>query len=622
MSKKQNQLLRNWEVVEDSLRRKVHSSLSDRLSNRDCSTYSCAILLQAMALVDVLADRSLCRVDRIIQWGYNTSVIHPTDVGVALKSLTLFFRNYFSWNQRALDYSGFKRHFRATIPFIGDFMSPIKEEVENFLIHPDPSCFQIINLHLSFMSRLSLADIDFSVESQNDYLETERHLETVELDNSLLSQLNSVMREWLQDFSYEGYQPSHGPGSVAFAKSRSKDAKFKQLKSDELLNYFLQHLPDECGDYSPYPLGLDLDRTCKVVFVPKSVTSWRTISMEPASLQYYQQGIWNCLDRFMTRHSFLRCVVDIHSQDRNRSMAKKASAEGGSFATIDLSAASDTVSWDLVKQVFRGTRLLRGCYATRSRHALLPDGTRVSLRKFAPMGSALCFPIECLIFAAVCEITARSHGIYRDASCYSVYGDDIVIRHDLASDLIYNLEKCGFIVNTKKSFIARNLPFRESCGGEYFLGVNVSTFRLSRKFSSERITSHSPNSFQAYVTAANLCQQHGLKTARLWFIHRLFQLPKKLQPYFSDDGLRGLFTPTPTNFHLQKKFSKDWQGEYLVAGEIVSQIQEEDVDETIRLFEWLRLARFRHQLIMPDDVILGNTALIRPSLQPRRISLA
>jgi hypothetical protein len=57
-----------------------------------------------------------------------------------------------------------------------------------------------------------------------------------------------------------------------------------------------------------------------------------------------------------------------------------------------------------------------------------------------------------------------------------VYGDDIIVRSDFADTAIQVLESVGLRVNTNKSFV--HSLFRESCGGEYYNGWDVTPVRL------------------------------------------------------------------------------------------------------------------------------------------------
>jgi hypothetical protein len=80
------------------------------------------------------------------------------------------------------------------------------------------------------------------------------------------------------------------------------------------------------------------------------------------------------------------------------------------------------------------------------------------------MGNGFTFELESLIFFAIASCSC-------DAGIVSVYGDDIIVPSQYATDVMKNLEMCGFSLNWDKSFI--DGPFRESCGGDYFEGFDI-----------------------------------------------------------------------------------------------------------------------------------------------------
>ena len=103
------------------------------------------------------------------------------------------------------------------------------------------------------------------------------------------------------------------------------------------------------------------------------------------------------------------------------------------------------------------------------------------MSKFAPMGSALCFPVESLTFWAIAvgsiwnltqdQLVARQ-------SVY-VYGDDIIIDSKYTKLVIEALESVDLVVNRSKSFLGEH-PFRESCGIEAWLGHDVTPLRVKK----------------------------------------------------------------------------------------------------------------------------------------------
>lgn len=299
--------------------------------------------------------------------------------------------------------------------------------------------------------------------------------------------------------------------------------------------------------------------------------------MEPPALQYLQQGVWGEIDRLIRSNKFMRRHFDVHDQTRNQRFAKKGSLDR-SYATLDLSAASDTVSYELVKQVFKGTWLLRYLVACRSPLTQLPDKSIVTLKKFAPMGSSLCFPIETIIFAAICTLVTREHHISED---FTVYGDDIIVPTSCASRAMEVLTTLGFKVNTSKSFYQSTCWFRESCGGEYCDGYDVTPVKVSRKYASVDLDVR----IAKLIELANNAYVRDYRNLRYFFIRKLRDL-----------GYKPLFSPTEiladnyTNYHAKKRWNPYLQRIEVKVSTLISKCTKTDLqqqDETIRYHHWL-----------------------------------
>jgi len=198
----------------------------------------------------------------------------------------------------------------------------------------------------------------------------------------------------------------------------------------------------------------------RISFVPKSPKTYRTIGVEP-----FLNGIAQLAYGDFISDKLRSVGVDLHDQSRNKRLAREGSLLGH-LATLDLSSASDTISRELVFHLLPldWAIALDRC---RTGRMLSPSGEKLTLEKFSSMGNGFTFPLESLIFWAL----ATSVQPQSDAATVSVYGDDIVVDVgvvDLVKDL---LVACGFSVNLEKSYWSG--PFRESCGGDYFLGIDI-----------------------------------------------------------------------------------------------------------------------------------------------------
>jgi hypothetical protein len=300
---------------------------------------------------------------------------------------------------------------------------------------------------------------------------------------TLLDTMKRIIGRILCNYDPLDIRPSHGSGSTACRTVNSQ--KYHLLRYYPLLDdvydyptYFFfsaTHLSDELQKLEEASLSTPQAR---VVLVPKDSRGPRVISCEPAELMYIQQGIMRLLYGILETHDLTKGYLNFADQEVNRKLAHLSSLTGA-FATIDLSDASDRVSLSLVRRVFppNWVRCLEAC---RSSSTILPNGEVVELNKFAPMGSSCCFPVEALVFWACALATMRKVDTCSNVKPF-VYGDDIIIPSALAADVMVGLESIGLKVNRNKSYVRG--PFRESCGGDYHNGMDVTPIRV-RKFLS------------------------------------------------------------------------------------------------------------------------------------------
>lgn len=463
------------------------------------------------------------------------------------------------------------RGFKALCKRISSHLySLIKDDLDLVSLGNPFAAKRLMQL-FAYTSRLSLNDIDLTQQQLQDYLKIEAAMPT-EFDDDLVMRLNRIIMRWFSRFCPTDINPQHGPGGVAGHGRTTLEVKYKDLTFDSLTSYAFGK-----SYLHPSSIRSNLDRISETIFVPKSYKSFRTISMEPSTLQYLQQGVWGAIDYQVDHSPYLKARIGFHDQERNQLLAQKGSIERN-FATIDLSAASDSVSYALVKKVFKGTWLLRYLVATRSHTTLLPDGTTCRLKKFAPMGSALCFPIETIIFASICELVTGRH---RVAGQYSVFGDDIIVPTQCVEDVLSILTELGFYVNREKSFYQTDVWFRESCGAEYCDGVDVSPMRISRSYAShEQLVRNTK-----LIDLANRAYLRGFKHLRVFFIRKL--QTSGYIPLFSS---RELLSDNYTNYHTTSRWNKNLQRLEFKVTTLVSKQKPEDLahqDEIVRYRHWL-----------------------------------
>lgn len=269
--------------------------------------------------------------------------------------------------------------------------------------------------------------------------------------------------------------PQHGPGVVADVDVHNKLEKYQTMKCDARIEHLLSRRGLGTNDFNPLAT-VGKDRINRFISVPKNWKKRRTISAEPVGLQYFQQAIRHELYARLEADPWWGRRVKFSDQQRSRMLALRASATQ-SHATIDLSSASDSVTLALVRRVFGNTELARWLLATRSTATLVGDELISNVRKFAPMGSAVCFPVETMIFTLVAELAIRDSVCTLDTERIPiVYGDDIIVPYYAAECTITYLNVLGFSVNVEKSYTTG--WFREACGMEAWGGYEITPFRF------------------------------------------------------------------------------------------------------------------------------------------------
>jgi hypothetical protein len=354
---------------------------------------------------------------------------------------------------------------------------------------------------------------------------------TPEINHCLTSVSRFVLRNISDDLSE--YLPKHGPGSVfegctpnqkwlEVLQAVSKDdARIREYGYDTLLSGSFQNGETlvDFGTYRPRSESILEDgfltqSSCgvaKLVTVPKSNTSKRTITVEPVVNQFLQQGLNRYLRSSIRRCTVLRHCLALSDQGKNQQLAVIGSLTG-EWSTIDLSSASDLLGCELVKTVFgHRPRLLEALMAVRT-PKVYRDGNPCILRKFAGMGNATTFPVQSVVFAVI-AITASliSRGLpftYRNvvltARSVRVYGDDIIVRTQHYRHVADWLSRCGLRLNAAKTFSTGN--FRESCGVDAYLGVEVTPVYAK---TLPGITSKGPDLLADMVSLRNAMRYKG-----------------------------------------------------------------------------------------------------------------
>ena len=297
-----------------------------------------------------------------------------------------------------------------------------------------------------------------------------------------------VKHEKKDHYGFLPYHPSHGPGAVTTDKDR-----WQHLYStiETVFPYSDWYSLCQNRDHLSYYDSLEEHDIikAKLIAVPKDSRGPRLICVHPAEAIWVQQAVRRELERSISlfRSSpgpWPKGRIQFDDQTSNGSIAL-CSSRSRRYATIDMKEASDRISEPLVQILFGSKYKYFGC--CRAQKFVIPkygshkDYTE-DLHSYAPMGNATTFPVQSLVFWAICVASLQRQGFHQPGAVF-VFGDDIIIPSECAEEVINDLESFGLLVNRTKSFWRG--AFRESCGVDAFNGVNVTPVRWKTTVDAE-----------------------------------------------------------------------------------------------------------------------------------------
>lgn len=340
------------------------------------------------------------------------------------------------------------------------------------------------------------------------------------LNDSSISDLPSDLKEKVKRVSslclqqldeFLELEGKHGPGAVA-----------EGLKANQKWNAILPRLVDLDERFSDIGydtvFGLHADnireagfsdvQSCeraRLVCVPKTFTSLRTITVEPGVNQFLQQAYNAHLRKEIERCRVMSTCLALTTQLPNQDLAIEGSLTGD-WVTVDLSSASDLLSTELVEAAFaHRPRFLSGIMSCRTPEVEIGN-TNLVLKKYAGMGNATTFPVQSYCFAliALCSMIKDNQVVTfglleRLARRVRVFGDDIIIRTEHYPEFAKWIESCGLRINHSKTFATGN--FRESCGVDAYKGIKVTPIYL--RFDPTTIATDT----SSFISVLSTCNQ-------------------------------------------------------------------------------------------------------------------
>lgn len=397
----------------------------------------------------------------------------------------------FAWKGRSL------RYFRSLLAKIFDLKSGI------LLESPCASALCNIRQIVEYVYKLATSfDEQTKSNYEEQYEQTQRDVATSARDHTFEQDIRRNAETYypelfrVQPHEILAYGPRNGSGSFS-VQSTLQSLAYRCLG---VPFYEWRVMPSAAvglcdhafkgftGYFKPYPgykfrgpsdrKTVSEGRTAKVLFVPKDSRGPRVISKEPFHIIRAQLAFLSWSYSVVEKITHNR--VNFLDQGINRALALEGSITR-KWATLDLKEASDRVSFARCLRIFRNSPgisyYLKHCRSTT--YQLPLSGRKGRMFALAGMGSGLTFSImSMLCHLAIVTLVSKTRRLpFKEvAKSVYVYGDDIIVPvewYDIADQA---LTRVGLKVNKTKSFV--HGPFRESCGGDYLQGKEVSPVRL------------------------------------------------------------------------------------------------------------------------------------------------
>lgn len=293
----------------------------------------------------------------------------------------------------------------------------------------------------------------------------------------------------VRDWSYDTTDCGFSTGSVLEASatslqgvgSTSRLAKYYWLSKYTPMLFRDLRYPLPGGNFGPRRFF-----TPEMRLVPKKFDVSRAIFPEDTEMSYYAHGTLKALRRMLDRNGSAKFINE-DDQSVNREFARSGS-QTGLWATIDMSSASDTISKALAFAVFPRWYhpILENTCSRYFKYTHLNKTRERKLFTLYTSGNPMTWLTESTWFLAAGRVAASLCGFEHPEFCVFVYGDDMIVRVEAFDATVELLECLGHTVNKRKSYGSG--IFRESCGGWYVQGENITPVYWPRAEVSAELT--------------------------------------------------------------------------------------------------------------------------------------
>lgn len=426
--------------------------------------------------------------------------------------------------------------------------------------------------------RISIEDASLELNAYNNFLEVnEQASRPVDFTDGRFGYVLSDAREFIErallhvrkdslvplclDYEYLIRLWRFGPGAMRGTESTHIVDKLNddvvtvtrncQHHAPFILNHTtlgLMHLAN-----SSKGKGLRVVDGSKMIFVPKDRTKFRAICSEPginmcmqlAAATYVEQalsGVGNNIQDQQFRNKYAAFLGSLDQIFRSEFLTQHK------LSTIDLKNASDLIRPSLIKELWpqEWYELLMSLRCESTMVGLSNGTSRsVTLHMLSTMGNGFTFPVMTLTLLALCygvfrETEGRKHPktkwtrFLRMPNSYMVNGDDIIMPTESFSRMSEVLQMCGLVMNETKSYSLGG--FRESCGMDAYLGVDITPFYVESLSCEAEI-------YIAINKINTWCKKHDLRLPiTIGFLMSRLKLKPLYVPEWEED-YAGIKTP-------------------------------------------------------------------------------
>jgi len=200
----------------------------------------------------------------------------------------------------------------------------------------------------------------------------------------------------------------------------------------------------------------------EATLVPKKFDSLRIIVPNTTIGSLHSSGIGGLMEEKLRFAGYdIRALQPIHGE-----LARVGSVTG-QLVTADQVSASDNITVKLVEMLFE-PRWAAALMAYRIGDVRV-DGLLVNCPTYSTMGNGITFPLQTLVFLSLLYGVKDVLGLANPV--ISVFGDDMIYDVSMHATVCTVFSELGLVINESKTFA--DGEFRESCGSDYYRGVNV-----------------------------------------------------------------------------------------------------------------------------------------------------